>query len=234
MTKSVALTGATDPGTLTTVPADGTITGWRVMATFGAGATVQLRIFRPAGAGQFKGAGTSSAATVFDGITENATSLPVKAGDLIGFNLNATGAAGIGVSQQTSGGTVSIWDSPGLADGATSIPTTSANVGLVALNATLSFGGATTTTLSVATKGNTVKAKGSVDPFAPGLELKLTLFRKKNGKFRKVDTAHPALNTTGHYSTQFARANSGKCKLTASFSGDSDFAKSSASKKFSC
>lgn len=234
VTKTVALISATDPTTVVAIPANGTITGWRVRASLGVDATIHLRVIRPAGSGQFRGVETSDAATVIDGTVENGTSLPVKAGDLIGVDLDASGPSGVGVEMQADLGTQAIWDSPGLGDGITSPPSTVGNNGLPMLNATLEFGGATTTKLSVKTKGSAIRADGLVKPFAAGQELKLTLSRKQHGKFKKVDSAHPALNTAGKYSSEFPRPKSGTCKLLAKYPGDTNFAPSSASKTFGC
>ncbi len=64
-------------------PTDGTITRWRVVGN----GTFRLRVLDPQGGNQFKGAGTS-ASGVGDGVGVEVfeTSLPIKAGQLIGLD----------------------------------------------------------------------------------------------------------------------------------------------------
>ncbi|MBV9817544.1 MAG: hypothetical protein JOZ07_04255 [Solirubrobacterales bacterium] len=72
------------------VPFDGTVTGFSVNSG-SSGGTVRLRVLRPAGGGQYTGAGTSASDTLADGPNSFSTSLAVKAGDLLGLD-NATSA----------------------------------------------------------------------------------------------------------------------------------------------
>ncbi len=75
------------------VPFDGTIVRWRV-ASGSAGGAVRLRILRPAGAGRYVAVGTSATQTLSGSATAAdtfTTSLPVRAGDLIGLD-NASSA----------------------------------------------------------------------------------------------------------------------------------------------
>jgi hypothetical protein len=66
-----------------TSPVNGTVTQWRIRS--GAGGTTSLQIFRPFGATQFTGVGTSSAVTIPAGsISTFPVSLPISIGDRIG------------------------------------------------------------------------------------------------------------------------------------------------------
>jgi hypothetical protein len=66
-------------------PIDGTIVTWRIDS--GSTAPVKLRVLRPAGGGKFTGVGTSALEMASgDAIDTFATSLPIKAGDIIGLD----------------------------------------------------------------------------------------------------------------------------------------------------
>lgn len=82
------------PDAQVTVPFDGTLTRWRTIE--GEGGAFRIRVLRPDGAGEYALAGTSSSETpVGPGIDTFATSLAVKAGDLVGLE-NLSTAAKIG------------------------------------------------------------------------------------------------------------------------------------------
>jgi hypothetical protein len=66
------------------VPFDGTITSFAINAGSNGG-TVTLRVLRPAGGGRYTGVGTSAPLTVAAGVQNATTSLPVRAGDVIGL-----------------------------------------------------------------------------------------------------------------------------------------------------
>ncbi len=72
-------------------PIEGTIVTWRIASGSG-NSPVRLRVLRPAGGGKFTGVGTSALGTT-DGapLDTFTTSLPIKAGDVIGLD-NETGA----------------------------------------------------------------------------------------------------------------------------------------------
>ena len=91
-----------------------------------------------------------------------------------------------------------------------------------------------TTTLTVKKDGKKLKASGSVDPNHAGVKVKVTLLRKKGGKFKAVDQKQPTLDVASEYRTSFKRPDTGKCKITAKFPGDGDSKPSSASETFSC
>jgi hypothetical protein len=72
-------------------PIEGTIVTWRI-ASGSMGNEVRLRVLRPAGGGKFTGVGTSAAAMTSGAPLDTfATSLPIKAGDVIGVD-NASSA----------------------------------------------------------------------------------------------------------------------------------------------
>jgi hypothetical protein len=107
-----------EPGTNVASPVDGIIVRWKV-SDF-SGGPFYLRVLRPVGPTVLSGAGTSAPATPLTMGTETfPTSLPIKKGDIIGFNTTKStdkvGAAPI------AGSSVSAW-SPVLADGATGAP----------------------------------------------------------------------------------------------------------------
>jgi len=84
------------PGAKVTVPYDGTVTRWRTI--LGEGGAFRLRVLRPDGSGEYVFVGTSASETpTGPGIDTFATSLAVKAGDLIGLE-NLSTAAKIGTA----------------------------------------------------------------------------------------------------------------------------------------
>jgi len=82
------------PGAQVTVPFDGTLTRWRTLD--GKAGAFRVRVLRPDGAGEYVLSGASSPETpTGPGIDTFATSIPVKAGDLIGLeNLSITAEIG--------------------------------------------------------------------------------------------------------------------------------------------
>jgi hypothetical protein len=82
------------PGVVEEAPAAGVITSWRVT---GSGAP-RLRVLRPAPEGEWIGDGTSAGATNVNG-EANATSLPIRAGDVIGVDLPSGATTRIGVRE---------------------------------------------------------------------------------------------------------------------------------------
>ncbi len=73
----------TGPAAQYTSPLEGTVVTWRVAS--GSSAPVSLRILRPAGGGKFTAVGTSAPEMADAGQLDTfATSLPIKAGDVIG------------------------------------------------------------------------------------------------------------------------------------------------------
>jgi hypothetical protein len=128
---------------------DGTVTSFSVNAG-STGGKVELRVLRPEGGGQFKGAGTSPAETITNtgGQTFN-ISLPVKAGDVLGLD-NASSAVLFDNTDATyftqyyqpmnADGT------PGLPDNTTAAPNNQANQTRLLLSAVVQSSGTTTST----------------------------------------------------------------------------------------
>src|SRR5262249_11541348 len=77
-------------GSRVAVPADGTVTSWRLNANPSVGGSFKLHVLRPLGGGQFAGTGSSAVSDVaLDGIAMSATNLAVQAGDFIGIDVIA-------------------------------------------------------------------------------------------------------------------------------------------------
>ena len=93
----------------------------------------------------------------------------------------------------------------------------------------------TNTTGSVrSVRGGKLKVAGGVTPAVPGGKVVVVLFRKKDGKFRKVASKTDELNTASLYSVTLNRPSSGTCKVTAAFLGDEAHLASAAGTKFNC
>jgi hypothetical protein len=106
-----------EPGANATSPVDGVVVSWRMLGNFTSGKPFELRVLRPAGGGAYTGAGTSSPqmpSTSFFFRPIWRTDLPIKAGDLIGINVNSdcVGVEGVTGSHYLN------WF-PALADGST-------------------------------------------------------------------------------------------------------------------
>jgi IPT/TIG domain len=100
------------PGVVEEAPAAGVITSWRVT---GSGAP-RLRVLRPAPEGEWIGDGTSAGATNVNG-EANATSLPIRAGDVIGVDLPSGATTGISFREIGPSDTQLLeWKEPALAD----------------------------------------------------------------------------------------------------------------------
>jgi hypothetical protein len=99
------------------VPFDGTVTSFSVNSG-STGNQVELRVLRPAGGGQFTGAGTSPAETLAGGATTFTVSLPVKAGDILGLD-NSDSAL---IFDATPSAITAYYELPSLADGVTAAP----------------------------------------------------------------------------------------------------------------
>jgi hypothetical protein len=79
-----------------------------------------------------------------------------------------------------------------------------------------------------------IKVTGSVFPAHPGKTVSVTLYRRRDGVYRKVRTKHPTLTAASAYSASFARPSSGACKTRSVFGGDADHLASSKTVKFRC
>lgn len=113
-----ANTALGDAGAQLTSPVVGEVVRWRIAGNYGG--TFKLRVLRPAGGGQFRGAGTSDPVTATGTATLTiAANLPVESGDLIavdygdGHHLSTAMVSGSAFGQWT----------PALPDGDTAPPT---------------------------------------------------------------------------------------------------------------
>jgi hypothetical protein len=106
-----------EPGANVTSPVSGVIVRWHMAGNYSAGRPFELRVLEPASSGQYKGVGTSSPVTPTGGMQTFTAGLPIKAGDLIGLDVDNgyIGAAGV------SGSHVVDWF-PSLAEGSTLAP----------------------------------------------------------------------------------------------------------------
>ncbi len=113
--QTIVQTALTEPGALVASPVNGAIVRWRI-----AGASAgpwSLRVVRPAGGGTYTGAGTSEAKPGGPGTLTYTTSLPVKAGDLIGIENSASGDSIPYAPIPTVPSANMVYWSPPLADG---------------------------------------------------------------------------------------------------------------------
>jgi hypothetical protein len=124
------------------VPFDGTVTSFSLNAN-STGGTVFLRVLRPAGGGQFTGAGTSPSQTITNtGGQTFAVSLPVKAGDVLALD-NGSSALLFDNSSSNSG---TAYYQPALADAATGAPSNVVAPSRLLLSAVVASSGTTPTT----------------------------------------------------------------------------------------
>jgi concanavalin A-like lectin/glucanase superfamily protein len=93
---------------------------------------------------------------------------------------------------------------------------------------------ASTTTLDTVKTSTDIEATGTVTPSHTGLKVVVALFQKSGGPFVKLDTNRPTLDGASSYATSFPRPADGRCKVRATFRGDSDHAASSAIDRFAC
>ncbi len=94
----------------------------------------------------------------------------------------------------------------------------------------------TATTTTVNGRGSPTKetVTGSVSPVHTGINMTVTLFKKKNGAFVRAASKRPLLTAAGTFRTTFKKQASKSCKATAEFPGDEDHLKSKASDTFKC
>jgi hypothetical protein len=110
-----------EPGAHEASPVTGTIVSYRLEGE----GHFALRVIRPATGGAYTGVSSSALVTASTyGLHSFSTSLPIRAGDLIGLDLGETTDIGTDVSQaEVTGSTVYEWGNNGfLADGATAPP----------------------------------------------------------------------------------------------------------------
>jgi hypothetical protein len=147
------------------VPFDGTVTTFSVNSGSASGA-VRLRVLRPAGNGQFTGAGTSPAEALAGGPQTFTVNLPVKAGDVLGLDNDSSA-----LLFETGSPTAVTWyyQLPALADGATAAPNNRSALHLL-LSAVVASSGTTSTTTTNPTTTVTVTKTVTVatPPTPPG------------------------------------------------------------------
>jgi hypothetical protein len=101
----------------------------------------------------------------------------------------------------------------------------------------------TKTTLTV-TKGTGILASGRLSPPHPKKHMIVTLYRWRNGAWRRIAVRRPLLAgatdlnadgfTDSRYGTRFTRPKPGRCRMVARFPGDTDHGASRATKTFRC
>ena len=146
----VPFTGVSNPTLV--VPSDGTVTSFAVNSASSTG-TVELRVLRSAGAGQYTGAGTSAAEALTGGVSTFTVSMPVKAGDLLGVN-NDSSALIFDNSQPSP--ITAYYELPALADATTAAPNRTAPGKRLLLSATVQASSTTTTTSTTTVSTTTV------------------------------------------------------------------------------
>lgn len=113
-----ANTALGDAGAHLTSPVTGTVVRWRIAGSYSG--TFRLRVLRPAGGGQYRGAGTSPPTTANGTTTLTvAANLPIEPGDLVAMDY---GDGHHLESAMVSGSAFEVWE-PALADGETEAPT---------------------------------------------------------------------------------------------------------------
>jgi hypothetical protein len=145
------------------VPADGTVTSFSVNAGSATG-SVELRVLRPAGSGEYTGAGTSPAESLTTtGVSTFTVSLPVEAGDVLALD-NSSSAI---LFDDSSGSATDFAEyyNPALADGATGAPTATDDGYRLLVSATVEEAASTTTsTTTTATTTTTTTTTTSARP----------------------------------------------------------------------
>ena len=79
-----------------------------------------------------------------------------------------------------------------------------------------------------------INVSGRVTPNHAGDEVRVTLLRKKDGRFKRIHKATPTLNAESRYHKSFARPDGGTCRVKAVWPGDADHKTDSAKKTFAC
>lgn len=156
----IPFNGVANPGLQ--VPFDGTVTSFSVNSGSATGA-VELRVLRPAGNGQFTGAGTSPAQTLAAGPNTFTASLPVKAGDVLALD-NSTSAL---MFDDSSASPITAYYQPGLADGSTAAPNNNKTGFRLLLSATVVSSGTTTSGATTTTGANGTVTVTTTAPARP-------------------------------------------------------------------
>jgi hypothetical protein len=113
---TLANSALSEAGANVTSPVSGAVVGWKMNGNY-SGGPFRLRVLKPAGSGQYTGAGSSATVSPISGPQAYTTDLPIAAGDLIGLDVHegCIGAAGVAGSDLIN------WN-PALPDGSTLAP----------------------------------------------------------------------------------------------------------------
>jgi hypothetical protein len=182
------------------VPFDGTVTSFSVNSGSSTN-HVELRVLRPAGGGQFTGAGTSPTEPLASGPTTFNVSIPVKAGDILGLD-NSDSA--LMFDKTTPSAITAYYELPALADGATAAPNHNQSGLRLLLSATVVQRTTTTTGTSTTTTTTTTP------PTITGLRQARRTWREGT---RSATTARAATGTV------FTFDLNGDARVTVSFAG---------------
>lgn len=79
-----------------------------------------------------------------------------------------------------------------------------------------------------------VRARGAVLPGHPARTVRVKLFRKRSGVWRRLSTKSVMLSPSSTYATSFSRPRRGTCKVVSTFPGDFNSFPSSKTVVFSC
>jgi len=183
------------------VPFDGTVTSFSVNSGSSTN-HVELRVLRPAGGGQFTGAGTSPTEPLASGPTTFNVSIPVKAGDILGLD-NSDSA--LMFDKTTPSAITAYYELPALADGATAAPNHNQSGLRLLLSATVVQRTTTTTGTSTTTTTTTTP------PTITGLRQARRTWREGT---RSATTARAATGTV------FTFDLSAPARVTVTFTGE--------------
>jgi Tol biopolymer transport system component len=92
----------------------------------------------------------------------------------------------------------------------------------------------TTLTVRVSKTNSTLKASGLIEPPVAGQKVTVALFKKTGGGFKKLKSVNATIADDGTYKATFTRPDATKCKVTATYAGDTAHETSSAVKIFAC
>jgi hypothetical protein len=190
----VPFTSLSNPGLQ--VPFDGSVTSFSVNAG-SAGGVVELRVLRPAAAGQYTGAGTSPAETLGTGVNTFTVSLPVKAGDLLGLD-NGSSAL---IFDTSNASPIAGYYQPSLADGKSAAPNEKRDGYRLLLSAIVQPAPTTGTTSTGATgPASTGTTPTTTPPTLTGVAQSNKVWREGN-KLALISRKHrPPLGTTISFS----------------------------------
>jgi hypothetical protein len=164
-------------------PVTGTIVRWRLKtgAVPGASGTIQLRVLRPAGGGQFTGAGTGAGEAVPTTATTTtfSTQLPIAAGDFIGLDISLDFESQVLAIAPQAGNTVAAWSQPSLADGSTAAPGFEPNQEVL-VNADVAAQPTSSVAIPACTTTGTLAATVTPDP-DPAVQPRAIHFRIDGG-----------------------------------------------------